>query len=416
MDLQEDRYTERTHFVFIDSRRRNRRAYPSSAAFDITLDSAIRNVVGMELVDTYVAKTELNVDKHNNAISMRVLPATKWTVVEIETGDYGSKTFTAALQTALRKASSASASIGFVSVSVDRGRLVLNTGAPIEINVASTSARMVLGFGALVADAVQGEAEEIVRSETNTSQQNTVCMDLVDVTLLATATISGAQLPALDFVNPLYGVLSIQVLGLGVQDWRITDRMDLNVVHASGTFTDQMAYTSDMTPGNYSLVLGGMFLPGQRVELDRVLIEVSRVGFSLTCPGVMDLAGTRYVTLRCPELEPHLYRMSPSSNLHFGLGKVVLLNNGYNSVINPGTGYPTSRFPAIDSLKRMSFRVERDDGSLYDTKGVDWLATLAFHIRVPSAMQAHEFGLDSQLPRNRSMMPHDFQRFAVHHH
>lgn len=100
-----------------------------------------------------------------------------------------------------------------------------------------------------------------------------------------------------------------------------------------------------------------------------VVVQVSQQ--AVTSPGVVDLTGTRYVAIRSPEIEGHIYRDRFTEVYHTGLAMVKLGGFGLRETRPEFLRYPSRTFHPIAKLSKLTIRVEKPDGSLYDTRGVD---------------------------------------------
>lgn len=91
----------------------------------------------------------------------------------------------------------------------------------------------------------------------------------------------------------------------------------------------------------------------------------------LQAPGMMYLIGFKYVILKCPEIEQHLYRSLSYSKYSLGLAKIRVNSYGYNDEKTSFLKVPLREFHPIGKLTRISLRFETYDGKLYDFKGVN---------------------------------------------
>lgn len=106
-------------------------------------------------------------------------------------------------------------------------------------------------------------------------------------------------------------------------------------------------------------------------------------GHSMTSPGLVNLTGPRYVNIRCPNIESHMFRDRVNEAVHVGLGMVKLRGYGYRDQRFDFVSFPPRRFHPIGRLTKLEFRLERPDGSLYNSHGVDH--TLLLVVRFYSA-------------------------------
>jgi hypothetical protein len=403
MDVVNSNFKERTVFLLIDSKDRDMRAFPKPSQFDVVLDIPVSKVCGVEVVDVQMAKTETNIDNHNNRIVLRLSGESDWVSLTVPPGEYNSSTISKILGSTLQLLPD----IDFASVSYIDGKLIMSTGHSIDINLSASSIRWILGFGNLENRTQDGL--EIVTSMP--ASDTTTILKRTGFSLLPMQTDWGIVLPALDFDCNVYGEIDILYSSHAIVAWRITSRMDTNIV-----YMDNESRSTALFPGQYSLLFildPTLATMGEKIQISLVQIDLRMIGFTLQSTGLMDLAGTRYVTIRCPELEPYLYRGLPQSARRMGLAKVSFTQSGYNSVALSTANFGGNRFFPISHITRFSLRVERDDGNTYDLKGVNYTATLAIHILEPNSMSAEGYSGLSTIPRNRAFLPSDFQRFEI---
>lgn len=131
-------------------------------------------------------------------------------------------------------------------------------------------------------------------------------------------------------------------------------------------------YNEDNLPvagaGRFIEVDGQPAHPGFNLCCD--LSAASR-GHALVSPGLVNLSGPRYVNIRCPEVESHMFRDRVNEACHAGLGMVKLRGYGFREQRYDFVSFPPRRFHPVGRLSRLTFRLERPDGTLYDSHGVD---------------------------------------------
>ena len=120
-----------------------------------------------------------------------------------------------------------------------------------------------------------------------------------------------------------------------------------------------------------------------------VIIETKERPHTITPPGIYSLSGDRYVLLRCPEIEQHLYRSRGYERYTMGLAKFKLSVYGFDETRFDFVKLPTREFHPIGKLTEMTFRFEKPDGSLYNFKGLNH--TITFSLRYYEAKQYEEF-------------------------
>jgi len=103
----------------------------------------------------------------------------------------------------------------------------------------------------------------------------------------------------------------------------------------------------------------------------------------LVAPGIYNLLGEKYITLRCPEIEQNSFRYLAYSKYFMGLAKFKLDTVGYNSEIIDYNDTLHREFHPIGKLSRLSLRFETSAGNIYDFKGVNHNITFAIYYYEP---------------------------------
>lgn len=104
---------------------------------------------------------------------------------------------------------------------------------------------------------------------------------------------------------------------------------------------------------------------------------------TIYAPGMMYLLGHKYLILKCPEIEQHLYRSLSYSKHNMGLAKIRLNSYGYNDEKITFFKVPIREFHPIGKLSKMTLRFETDTGILYDFKGVNHNIVFALYYYEP---------------------------------
>lgn len=147
-------------------------------------------------------------------------------------------------------------------------------------------------------------------------------------------------------------------------------------------------YNSDnlpTEPTRFITVDGEAVHPGANMCVD---VSCASYGYSMTSPGLVNLTGPRYVNIRCPNIESHMFRDRVNEPVHVGLGMVKLRGYGYREQRFDFVSFPPRRFHPIGRLTKLDFRLERPDGSLYDSHGVDHTLLLVVRFYSPPAKDA----------------------------
>jgi hypothetical protein len=116
-------------------------------------------------------------------------------------------------------------------------------------------------------------------------------------------------------------------------------------------------------------VLAKMFYSRRNATYD---VDVSSENkYIITSPGIVYFIGNKYIIMRCPEIEEHLYRSLSYSKNTLGLAKFRVDSIGINSEKLTITKIPVREFHPIGKLSRMTLRFETNKGVLYDFKGLN---------------------------------------------
>jgi hypothetical protein len=143
-------------------------------------------------------------------------------------------------------------------------------------------------------------------------------------------------------------------------------------------------------------VNGANVQPGQYFA---TTVVAGAQGYNLTSPGIVNIRGARYIKIRCKELEQMIYRDRVGEPSTAGVGIVNLIGYGYSQERYSFSSVPAKSFFPIGKLQKLTFRLERPDGSLYETNGVDncFLCALTFRV-VPNSSAETRFDGPGQYP------------------
>lgn len=183
-------------------------------------------------------------------------------------------------------------------------------------------------------------------------------------------------------------------------DDRIDKQMKVRFVHYDPVLGTSHPFFFDMKKSTIRDVLGFDELPSPSettmyvrqsfVELSSSMMFAASKNkvegvYDITPPGVINLMGVRYVTLRCPEIESHLLGSFGFSNADIGLGifkipspyeTANLKFDFFNFVKKP--------FHPIGKLNKLSIRFERDPNVLYNFRGINHHILVSLKYYVPT--------------------------------
>jgi hypothetical protein len=123
--------------------------------------------------------------------------------------------------------------------------------------------------------------------------------------------------------------------------------------------------------------------------------------YGLVAPGVINLTTSRFIIMRCPEIEDRFPALATGSQAT-GIGLFKLYDLAISHLRFDFINFVKLDFHPIGRLQRLHFRFERSDGSLYDFKGVDFHVLMSFDFLQPVKRSA---GADYVSPLNPSYDP-----------
>lgn len=121
-----------------------------------------------------------------------------------------------------------------------------------------------------------------------------------------------------------------------------------------------------------------------------IIITIQEDYNVIVAPGIYNLLGERYITLRCPEIEQNSFRYLAYSKYFMGLAKFKLDTVGYNNQIIDFNDTNKREFHPIGKLNRLTFRFETSKGQPYDFKGVNHTITYAVYYYEPVQKEKFE--------------------------
>ena len=387
--------SEESFLFVVDSAKRDKAVYPQPNEYEVHFNAPFRNVVGVDLIDATVPRTEYLVEDGSNALAYT--HAGRRYQDSVPPGDYNVLQLVEALNVATQgrlvlRPSTVPAELA--------NRVVIASEEPFRVHAADSSARRALGLGhAAALDAVpdpdalgeraavtgplpagaavdvlvprrqafeapcNGDARELLAYAASASPQAlqaAVVSEAGELVAHGSATTTGS-----DFEQVRVPLSSVAALARG-QTYHVV------VQGQASVFCDDAAAVSQAVGG----ALDGLWwkraswTPGSGAMcLDLVS---RRAGYVLHPPDVVVLTGEPYVLVRCPEIERELFRDRAFETMHAGLGLVKLANYGFREQRFDFSSFPPRRLVTpLGKLGKLTIRLERADGRLYDTKGVD---------------------------------------------
>lgn len=388
------KHAEEESFLFVvDSSRRNTSVYTQPNEYEVQFNAPFRNVVGLDLIDATVPRTEYLVEAGKNTLAYTYAGARY--SASVAPGDYNVLQLVAALNAVLSPRLTVQPT---TTPPEQTNKVRFVSDAPFTLHTPDTTMRRALGLG--VASLASTPTPGILGTRTIVQGP------------LPTATAAPLATPVRQaFTVPATGsltALKAYVRSTAAATLKAAVVSQANALVAEGTLTvngtdfEQVSVTF-ATPApvqastQYYVVLQGaadVFAGAQAVAtaqgspLDglwwkyaswtasatQLCLDLAMQvdGHLIEPPSVVDLTGEPYVLIRCPEVESLLYRDRAFETVHAGMGLVKLANYGFREQRFDFTSFPPRRLPTpIGKLSKLTIRLERGDGTLYDTKGVD---------------------------------------------
>jgi len=380
---------EESFLFVVDSAMRDRYAYPSSAEYAIEFNAPFRNVFAVDMLNATVPRTEYAVEEGHNVLVYTV--AGEERTLRIEPGDYNLVQLCDAMNAGLEHVFIEPHSSPYQL----RSRARFYSPLPFSINAAESTATPELGF--------HGTDPVYHSALTGTSSGRAFWGPFPG---FETVTLGAAVLIRQPFTATASGMVSEIMVHDATVNARIVD--DGGTVYAASTSGELVAHVPLVTGGAYAIEFSSsspatLYVNAPRNDeaaaqigetpLDatvcaEVFVAVPR--YEIESPGIVDLTGERHVLVRCPEVESLVHRDRAFERFHAGLGMVTMGANGYQDQRTEFISFPGRKMHVpIGKLSKLSFRLEKPDGTLYNTRGLDHTLVLAIRYYTIIAPASH---------------------------
>lgn len=132
----------------------------------------------------------------------------------------------------------------------------------------------------------------------------------------------------------------------------------------------------------------------------------------MDAPGLANLLGVRYITLRCPEIEQYICTTGKYGPFSVGIGVFKLAStNEVGQVRFDYVSLVHKPFHPIGKLQRFTLRFELPDGSLYDFKGINNQLLLSLKYYTPTPTSARPGGGDAVVSQLNPDYDPDFMSY-----
>jgi len=432
------------NFVFIvDSKQRDKQAYPDASEYVVEFETPFRNVIGLNLIDASIPRTMYNVDVYNNEVAFHIYrtgtitEATIFTKVELETGDYTIQTLIVELNEKLRMTVN-NVDIGITASSMSnppdiKNRIQFKCPYKFAFDMKNSTMSEALGFDGYIRNRSVDIDYDVVQGINNPQlfHSHAVVFDKAESYTLfegpkgviRTLNLAEGKVAQKFFVKYKTNVVKIHAAlnTVAMVSFNIEGDVSGNpsgIALLSGTITTSYVdgSYSDSTDVTYSLEGGteywivfqstttdvnifyndvlssDLFLKTSTQNTWTVLdgyqlsvrIDVADDYNRIRAPGIYSLVGERYVVLRCKEIEENSHRSLSYTKNPTGIAKFTLGIVGYSEERLDYASVPSREFHPIGKLSRLTLRFETQKGQLYDFKDVNH--TLTFSIKYLEAV------------------------------
>lgn len=400
--MQSSKTTVQESFMFMaDSRTRDKVAYPSPSEYTIEFNAPFRNVCSFSLLDATIPRTHYNVDTDSNTLVYTLQNDTETHTLTVDPGDYTLPQLLTTMNSSLLGGLRVDPLTTPYDIS-NKVRFSRDVGS-FALDMAQSSLKAALGFGesrglvhstpstasATAHAGPYAESQTVPVSTTQWIRQKIVAQASGSVTKVVIAsdpsTVESPAVTLLVSITSLTGTVHATATVYPFRTAEATDvttLLDLEagqeyyVVLKAGTPTATIAYVAvgeGSGPAQLSSNSGAAWTnAADDIQLCMDL-EVSNPASHCISTGLVDLTGEKLVLIRCPEIEQVMFRdRFNEKGLHPGLGYVKLGGLGFREQRSDYfVPFAPRVFHAIGKLSKLTIRLEKPDGTLYNARGVD---------------------------------------------
>lgn len=442
--------TKEAYLFQSDSGQRDKVAWPSPSEYEIVFDTPFKHVVGLDIIDASIPRTQYTVDTHNNLLVLSVDDGSPQSVY-LDVGDHNETTIVDELNAKLKDAYGITAA-HLSNPTILKNSIYFTSNRPFYFDFELSTCREILGFsvhatssrwlgtyfladerlanpfiyrsiaeapnvtltftGSADASAKFGESEtgmyvaqRVISISSGTLSEIRIAFKTSDSQ--ETATVVPWIFCDMDVATGDPG----KVLARG-------DIVALNYLESgyssTGSVARQKAYIESNTyywivfrlPPNVA-ALGGITQDTGNIlmstdsltwyDVDNndnpylgklaCNVAVSQSKEKLVAPGILNLAGEPYIMLRIPEIESHLYRSRAFERYSFGVAKFKLGIVGFANDRFDYSSVPPRSFHPIGKLDKLTMKFITGSGKLYDFKGVDHQILIVVRYLQPVQME-----------------------------
>lgn len=416
---------EESYLFVVDSSKRDKYAYPSPSEYTIQFNAPFKNVIGLELLNATVPRTEYVIDEGYNGVVYAYEDGTKKTL-SVPPGDYNllqlCETMTGLMDGPLK--------VEPLSVPYSRtSRLRFVCDTPFTLYMSESTMRKQIGFAGTKK---VYESDLAFDSTTTRTLQGPFpgfeSLHVEGASSLRQPFVSGASGLVKSIILYLDETTSSQV-SVRIVDGEETVYATATISPSGPSEVEVDASTPLIDGETYYFVIqsedgADIFVntppdgvppaeddEGQLAPENSIACEVwlQKSQYEVVCPDLVDLTGVRYIVVRCPEIETYLYRERAYEPFYAGLGMVKLGGNGVREQHFDFVSFPPRLLTTpLAKLSSLTFKLEKPDGSVYNSKGID--NSLLLVVRYYSGVKT-EVPMEQQRILNPHYIPQPIQYF-----
>ena len=405
MDINflQSKATDQSYLFIVDSNMRDTAHYPDANNYVISFNWPFENVVGIDLIDAIIPRTEYLVDVGSNTLAVAYGPAGSPTqLLTVPPGDYTLPQLIEAVQTVLPGTMTIAPASSPAEI---MNRVIFSGQEPFVIDVAHSTIRRALGLGTdalIVANpTILSAIQTLVTGPLPTSNLTVG----IDTPVRQSFSATGGGVPT---TVRLFATSDLPASRVDV----VVKGSDGSVIASGAVLTTSAGFeqlTCNLTPftpssvmilgESYSVEVSGVgsasvYATGSAVDAlvggewtggaDTLCLDVDIApsGYEATAPNLTDLTGEHYLLVRCPEVESLMFRDRAYESLHAGLGVVKMGGYGFNAQRFDFVSVPPRRLRTpVGKMLSMTIQLQKSSGTLYNTRGVDHHLVMAIHYR-----------------------------------
>jgi hypothetical protein len=395
----EENCSESSITIVIDSELRNKDDFPNPNKYVVEFDQPIKNVFGFEILDSAVPVSLYSVENNNNSLSLGVFFTITTPLLKIYSDIENILQYDIDFQDIFEAPESGNV---FVVEGENVNTLVESMYPDVDKNTTGTNIIFCINNGNITSKRYIDISPNVSYDETGNiilTNDNDISIPIDYIISLSYIIIPSANYDSLSMLKYLRSIdyFKNTVITSLMQDRIITKWYD-NVASTSQSLTQQYSWTLnssysfffDMKKSTICDVFGfqdvNPSLPFRYKANKNIFVSSINTDYNeqiISSHGLLVFQGTKYITLRCPEIESHV--LGSYSTLKQGLGLAVFKLTTTNSIAFLRFDFYNiirKKFHPIGKLSRLTFSFEDKYGNLYNFKGMNHfvLAEIKYYI------------------------------------